>query len=105
MVKISVVPDTILNEQHSALNWGCEIHRLHLCISAAWQKGKNPLQTRVQYDIKLSDGEAEVLEFWTTWSNPSLLLLPGPLWSEVVVPDRVPSMSQIELFNDLIVSK
>ena len=28
---------------------------------------------------------------------PSLPLLPGPLWSGVVVPDRVLSMGQIEL--------
>ena len=34
-----------------------------------------------------------------------LLLLPGPLWPCVVVHLRVPSMSQIELFNNLIVSK
>ena len=28
-----------------------------------------------------------------------LLLLPGPLWPRVVVPVRVPSMGQIEVFN------
>ena len=31
------------------------------------------------------------------WSTPSLPSLPGPLWSGVVAPDRVLSMSQIEL--------
>ena len=30
--------------------------------------------------------------------SPLLLSLLGPLWSEVVVPDRVLSMGQIELF-------
>ena len=34
-------------------------------------------------------------------STPSLPLLPGPLWSEVVAPDRVLSMGQIELFDYL----
>ena len=32
-------------------------------------------------------------------SIPSLLSFPGPLRSEVVEPDRVLSMGQIELFN------
>ena len=36
-------------------------------------------------------------ELWGMQSTPSLPLLPGPLWSGVVVPDRVLSMSQIEL--------
>ena len=31
-----------------------------------------------------------------------LRLLPGPLWSVVVKPARVPSMGQIELFNHLL---
>ena len=30
-------------------------------------------------------------------STPSLLSLPSPLWLEVVAPDRVLSMGQIEL--------
>ena len=32
-------------------------------------------------------------------NSSSLSLLPGPLWPEVVAPDRVLSMGQIELFN------
>ena len=31
------------------------------------------------------------------WSVPSLPLLPGLLWPEVMAPDRVLSMGQIEL--------
>ena len=34
------------------------------------------------------------------WNTPSLLLLQGQLW-----PDSVPSMGQIELFDDLTVCK
>ena len=37
--------------------------------------------------------------------QPSLLLLPGPLWPGVVVPVRVASMGQIELFNHLLYLK
>ena len=45
------------------------------------------------YDTKQSDGEAPVmLELWGMWSTLSLPSFPGPLWSEVVAPDRVPSM-------------
>ena len=33
-------------------------------------------------------------------STSSLPLLPGPLWLGVVVPVRILSMSQIELFNN-----
>ena len=38
-----------------------------------------------------------MLELWGMQSTPSLLSLPGPLWLEVEVPDRVPSMGEIEL--------
>ena len=38
-----------------------------------------------------------MLELWEMRSIPSLPSLPGPLWPEVVAPDRVLSMGQIEL--------
>ena len=38
-----------------------------------------------------------MLELWGMWSIPSLASLPGPLCPGVVAPDRVLSMSQIEL--------
>ena len=51
-----------------------------------------------RYDSKQSDDEVLVmLELWGMQSTPSLLSLPGPLWPWVVAPDRVLSMSQIEL--------
>ena len=34
--------------------------------------------------------------------TPSLLLLPSALWAGIVVPVRVTSMSQIEMFNLLL---
>ena len=51
--------------------------------------GKTPPIGRPEYDIKQSDGEAPVmLELWGMQSIPSLPLLPGLLWPEVVAPDR-----------------
>ena len=52
------------------------------------------------YHIKQSDGEAlEMLELWRILSTSSLPLLPGPLWSGVVAPDRVSFMDQTEQFD------
>ena len=38
-------------------------------------------------------------DIWEMRSNPSLPLLPDSLWPEVVAPDKVVSMGQIELFD------
>ena len=45
-----------------------------------------------------SDGEVLALEIWGVGitGTPSLPLFPGPLWSVVVVPDKVQSMVWIE---------
>ena len=40
-----------------------------------------------------------MLELWGMQSTPSLLLLSDLLWPSVVIPDRVLSMGQIELFD------
>ena len=45
------------------------------------------------------------LQFWGMWSTLSLPLLLGPLWPEVVAPDSVLSMGQIELSDIKTVSK
>ena len=63
------------------------------CISI---EGLDPTNECPGYDIKPSDGEASALESSRTWSNPSFPLLPGRLWSGVVVPDRVIFMGEIE---------
>ena len=57
------------------------------------------------YDTKPSDGKVPVLKLWVIWSTPSLSLLSGPLWSGVDEPDRVLSMSHIELFDIWTVCK
>ena len=45
-----------------------------------------------------------MLELWGMQSTPSLPLLPGPLWPEVVAPIRVLSMGQIELNSVLMIN-
>ena len=53
--------------------------------------GKTPLNKCPGYDTKQSDGEVPVmLELWGMQSTPSLPSLLGPLWLEVVVPDKGP---------------
>ena len=39
------------------------------------------------------------LNLWGMWSTPSLPLIPGPSRSGVVVPDRILSMGQIEVWH------
>ena len=50
----------------------------------------------------VSDGEAQVLEFWLMWSTPLLPLLSDPLWYGAVVPVRIQSIGQIEIFNPFL---
>ena len=52
-----------------------------------------------EYERKLPDGEALVLEILVVRSTPPLLLLPGPAWPGVVVPIRVPSLGSIYLLK------
>ena len=66
---------------------GCRIHRQHLCRGVRF-----PPNECSGYDTKQSDGEVPVMQ-----STPSLPSLPGPLWPGLVAPDKVLSMSQIEL--------
>ena len=65
------------------VGWGCRIHQLLLCRG-------------VKLDItntKQSDGEPPVmLELWGMLGTPSSPLLPGPLCSKMVAPDRTLSM-------------
>ena len=48
------------------------------------------------------DGEDPALEIWVMWST---LSLPGSLWLGVILPVRVSSIGQIELFTNLTVWK
>ena len=59
------------------------------CISA---EGQNSPNMCPGYGMKQSHGEAPGMR-----SIPLLPLLPSPLWPGMVAPDRVLSMSQIEL--------
>ena len=57
------------------------------------------------YDSKQSDGETLVPELWGMRSTSPLPLLLDPLRIGMVVPVRVTSMGQIELFDHLTVCK
>ena len=73
------------------------------CIST---KGNTPPPKKCPgYDTKQSDGQVPIiLELWGMQST-LFSLLPGPLWSGVVSPDRVLSIGQIELFDIKTVCK
>ena len=70
----------------SPFGWGCRIHLLLL-----YRGVRPPSNECPGYDTNQSDGEVPViLEFWGIRSTLSLQSLPGPLWPEVVVPDKGP---------------
>ena len=75
---------------------------LKMCWLYPLWKGKTLLRKRCTKYDKTSDGEVSVLKIWSIASLP---LLPGPLWPRVVVPLRIPSMSQIDQFKDYLYSK
>ena len=58
-------------------------------------KKKDPV-----YDTKLNS--LMKLLFWRVWSTPSLALLPGPLSTRMVVPVWVPSLGQIDQFQNYL---
>ena len=67
--------------------WGCRI----LQGLPILQNGKTQPHECPRYDTKQSDSKVPVmLELWEVQSTPSLPLLPDPLWSGVVAPDRGP---------------
>ena len=79
----------VTNNNNGPVGWNCRIHRLHLHHNLC------PAN-----DTKQSDDEASVmLELWRMLNIPLLPLLPNPLWSGVIAPDRVLFMGQIELFD------
>ena len=73
--------------------------------TASLQRDKTPTNECPEYDTKTSDGEAPVIKLWGRWSTPLLSLFPGLVRPGVVVPVRIPSIGQIELFNYFTVSK
>ena len=70
---------------------GCRIHRLLHCGGIRQSTNECP-----GYNTKQSDGKVLVI--------PSLASLPGPLWPGVVEPDRVLSLSRIELNYILLIN-
>ena len=88
--------DMPLKKEFGPVGWGYRTHRLHLC------SGVRLPQLVSRYDTKQSDGQAPLmLELWGMRSTSLLPSLPGPLWPEVLVYDRV----QIELYCVLILNR
>ena len=52
--------------------------------------------------LSASGGEATVVDIYGVGSTPSLPILPGQLWPRVVVPVRISTMGQINLFKNYL---
>ena len=106
---------SIIND-YCPVGRGCRLYRLYLfrgvglpqqwpsrvgllnTPTASLQIGKIPTNECPKYNSKQSVGEVQViLELWVMQSTPLLPLFQDPLWSEMIAPDRVPSIGQIEL--------
>ena len=75
------------------VGWGRRINQQLL-----YRRVRQPTQWVSWYDTKQSDDKVPLLlEIFWMQSTPSLQSLPGPLWPEMVVSDRVLSMCQTEL--------
>ena len=89
-----------LQQIASSVSWGCRIRRQHFC------RGVRP--TPMSTLDMTQNNQMVRLQFWSfrgMWSTPSLPLLPGSLWPDIVVPLRLLSMGQIELFDHLTMCK
>ena len=82
---------------HSRASWGCGIHQMHLCRGV-----RSPLPLSI-LDMTLTHliVRLQSWSFWRMGNTPSLPLLPGQPGFKIVVPIRIPSMVQIELFNTI----
>ena len=63
-------------------------------------EGVRPSKECPRYDWTASDSEAPNQDLWGVWSIHSLPLLPGSLWSRVVVP----SIGQIDQLRNYLYS-
>ena len=70
--------------------------------TAPLQRGNTSPQESGIRHWSASNHKDSVLEFGRLWSTSSFPLLPGPLWSRLVVPVKVSSRSQIDLSNNLL---
>ena len=78
--------------------------RLTVCWLYSLQSGKASSKRSVLGLTTGSDGEAPVLEIWEMTSSLSLLLFPSPHWTGVRVSVDIPSIDQIDLFENYFYS-
>ena len=86
-------------ESNRTLGWPNRLGPQNKPIASQWRGKTSPPPNKCPgYETKQSDGEALVmLELRGMQSTPLLPSLSGPLWPEMVAPDRILSMGQIEL--------
>ena len=85
LIVINIWNIYLSQEKTCPVGCGSKIHWLLFCWGV-----RRPYECP-GYDTKQSDGEVPVmLEVWGMWSTPSLPSLPGPLWPEVVAPEKGP---------------
>ena len=80
--------------------WGLEYADCVPCRWVRWSPTPKKMRVGLKCDIKLY--LMVRFEIWWVWNTPSLSLLPGPLWSKMVVRVRVQSMSQVDLFKNFL---
>ena len=99
------LPETlVLQEPHNQIVKCSSLHTRWdsltplLRCSILQKAGKTPLTSVLVMAVKKSNGEAPLmLDLWGMWSTSLLPSLQGPLWPEVIEPERVLYMCQIEL--------
>ena len=75
-------------------------------IQTVWMlRNKIPANEWPRYDNNSSDCVSLILELWRIWSTPTLPLIAGLPWYEVLLHDIVPSKHWMEVFNHLLYVK
>ena len=78
-----------------ALLVGFKIHWMYPLQRSKTLHGKKELVSSLCNEIA-----APVLKIWAVWGTLLFPLLPGQLWSRLIVTVRVPSMCQVDLYKN-----
>ena len=91
------LPNTDWQTVNQPVGWGCRIHRLDFCRRVTLTPNECPgCGTKLHLMVRLQSSSFGKYDI----PLPNLLLL-GPLWTELVVPIRLSSIGQRELFCHL----
>ena len=81
------------------LSWGCRKHWLHLC-----RRVRRPQRLSWIKHLTIRWWDSSNSDEWMT-NTPLLLSISGPFCSRAVAPDRVLSISRIELNCELMINR